>query len=185
MKSNCYYNFKGYLNTVSLMRDKIISDEYMMKSINSHKKANSLRQTSINESERKHPLQTKTSSNTYTLPSIKQNHSSDSLSLLFSMRDDHNKKVLSGFNFNEKFDEFKKRRLGSNKNQNISIKYQNQKIRERIKRINSPLSKDKLFKNYDEINKPVKLRIQKVYPNESLSIKLQKMQKKVKLLNLK
>jgi hypothetical protein len=191
MKTNRYYNFNGYLNTASLLRERVLSDEYMIKSINTYKKGVHLRQQTINEFDRKNSntisLKSKPSPSSYvrTLPSIEQHHSTDSLSILYSLRDDKNKKLFSGFNYNEKFDEFLKRRKVVNKSLDKSICNENEKLMERIKRIHSALSKDNMIKEYNTVSKPVLKRIKKVYPNDLMSLKIQNMQKKVKMLNLK
>ncbi len=178
--NNISYNIHGYLNTASLLRDKIITDEYLLKSIKSYKNSLQLRQKTIDLVERK-----KSNTNTSpikTLPSIKT--SNDTLSMLYSLRDNNNKKLFTGFNYNEKFDELKSRKK-INKSVDKAIIYENNKLKERIKRIHSPLSRNVMMKDYDQVSIPVMKRIKKIYPNETLHLKIKKMQQKVKMLNLK
>jgi hypothetical protein len=179
MKSN--NNIYGYINTASLLRERIVSDDYILKSIKECKKSIHQRQLTIGNSINRHSKNN--NSPVEILPSIKS--SNNSLSIIFSLRDSNNKKLFSGFNYNEKFDEVLKRRKYLNKSIDKSIDYENKLLKERIKRIHSPLSNEKIFKDYDMVKKPVLKRIQKIYPIQLMSLKVEKMQKKVKILNLK
>ncbi len=153
MKNNPYYNINGYLNTASLLREKILSDEYSKKSTQGYKRNVLIKQGTID-------------TDSLTLPSVKSEN-----------------RKLNGFNYN--FEEFLKRRKSACRSIDKAIVYENRIMKERIRRISSPLSREAITKDYDEVYKPVLKRIMKVYPNETLHMKIQKMQQKVKVLKLK
>jgi hypothetical protein len=223
MKRTGNYNYQNYLNTISLLRERVIANNYVKKTISVYKRSSDARMNVINsrrmsrnstlaiDEKKTTNMSLKkggvTMSDTKSInkvelpfltshsPSKKTEASVDTLSKLYNIRDERNQKLFSGFNFNERYNDVLFKRLHSSRsnkslnNRSITkekiVSQDNERLKKSIKRISSPLTRDKLTKDYDKIYKPIKIRLKRVMPSHIINDRLTKMESKITCLNLK
>jgi hypothetical protein len=183
MKRVGLYNYENYLNTISLLRERLVANKYLQRTRELYKRPSESKRskTSLDQKSKK-CVTTKEKSNDGVVPEV-------ILPIVPDKGVSRSSNKLNVFNFNNSYHEQLLKRQNSKGSLyrsfhlDKSIADENKRFKQNIRRISSPLTRVKLTKDYDLVYQPVMNRLKKVIPNRVIKDKLLKL--KVTCLNLK